>query len=85
MNLNRDTNTYTHSIQQPENDQTNVDVDEDYIGDIELEDLDPQRDIVLNKDAIKLSSKTGVRNMKHETMAVNSATEYGESELMLDS
>ena len=60
-------------------------MDEDYIGDIELEDLDPQRDIVLNKDAIKLSSKTGVRNMKHETMAVNSATEYGESELMLDS
>ena len=85
MNLNQGTNTYSHSIQQPENDQTNVDVDEDYIGDIELEDLDPQRDIVLNKDAIKLTSKTGVRNMKHETMAVNSATEYGESELMLDS
>ena len=85
MNLNRDSNTYTHSIQQPDNDLTNVDVDDDYIGDIELEDLDPERDIVIDKEAVKIPRKTGVRNVKNETMAVNSATEYAESELMLDS
>ena len=64
---------------------TNVDVDEDYIGDIELEELNVERDIVIDKEAIKIPSKTGVRNVKNETMAVNSATEYAESELMLDS
>ena len=64
---------------------TNVDVDEDYIGDIELEELNVERNIVIDKEAIKIPSKTGVRNVKNETMAVNSATEYAESELMLDS
>ena len=64
-----------------------MEVDDGNEGDVELEDLNAdsiKQDIAIDKDAIKIAGRTG-RNVKQDTMAGNAATEYGDSELLVDS